>query len=554
MNSLFKVLAATLSLVIINQNCSKYKPVDTLANLSSLEKSCVLAPNPEYRTSLLTKVEIGYVLRDLFPGELAQNLEISKKAGEISEINVDATSDQTIYAENNAGNLETEVYLMQLLDLAQLLFNQYLIGPNFKTTCDALSGGCLGYYVNSVVVPLWRRPLTNEEMTIFDELFKKGITLKEKVNLLFITALTSPQFYLKNYLPKGSDERNLTYSQYFLASRLSFFLYNSVPDQELLQDAASGRLQEDIVLQGHVDRLLSKELYLQRFVRHTLARWLQIEKDLESVEVLKNDKLLTVALKETALQQLLMLTDIVKNDESIANIMYGTDVYMNKSIATYLGIDSTPYGTNLQRVPASLAKGLSASYLTSPHFANRAKVPSADFKTLVTARGKAVAKNFLCEAIPVNELDPEAVSKVLGPSGPMLNEIQLSNIRRSHVACMGCHRPIDTAGMGLEFVDYFGRLRSSYANGTKIEINFELEKSEIREVKDLSTFLNAVSKDDRFHSCFVKTVASRVAPIRLEADSPCAASVYELNRNQGIRSYVKGLVTSKIFKMAEVKL
>ena len=181
-----------------------------------------------------------------------------------------------------------------------------------------------------------------------------------------------------------------------------------------------------------------------------------------------------------------------------------------------------------------------------------AYVLTSDFKTMVTARGKIVGKNFLCNAIPVNELDPEAVSKVLGPNAATMTQIQIGNIRRTNVSCMGCHQPIDTAGMGLEFVDYFGRLRPTYNDGTKIEINFEAPYSSVSNVTDLDSYLHSVSQDDRFHSCFVKTMASRITPIRLEAFDPCAFNIYKLREDQGIRSYVKGLVVSKMFKMAEV--
>lgn len=191
------------------QNCSGFNSLNsnTLESdfvfdslLSVGQKTCNASANPEYRFSLLTKTEIAYVLEDLFFTEVTANPEILKKANEISEININSFNDLTFFSENNKGYLETEVYLIQLLDLAQMLFDQYSSGPSYKAGCDTLAGGCIAYYVNSVVAPLWRRPLVDEELANFDEIFKRPVTIKEKVNLLFVAAITSPQFYLKNYL------------------------------------------------------------------------------------------------------------------------------------------------------------------------------------------------------------------------------------------------------------------------------------------------------------------------------------------------------------------
>jgi hypothetical protein len=543
-----------LLLIISFQNCSSYRTFRSQSfSLAALQKTCEGTASPDYRISLLSKIELGYVLGDLFPAEVAAQPAILAKISEFSDINVNPGGDGTIYSENNSGIVASEVYLLQLLELSQLLFSQFVLGASFKSDCTSLAGGCVGYYTNKVVAPLWRRPLISEEFAVFTEIFAKAITINEKVNLLFLNALTSPQFYLKNYLPKNGTQK-LNYSQYYLASRLSFFLYNSVPDAELLNDAANGKLSDDEVLKAHVDRLLTKEPYNQRFVKHALAHWLQIDKDLDSTALVTNDKGLSLTLKEMAQQQFLMLLDIVKNDEGIAKIISGTELYMSKTIASFLGVDSTPFTTTLQRVPASLSNGLAASYLASPHFANRAKITPTDVKTMVTSRGKLVGKSFLCQPIPVNELDPSVVASVLGPDAANMTQIQVGNIRRNHVACMGCHLPIDTSGMGLEFVDSFGRLRSTYSSGGRIEINFEINTSEVRHVTDFASYLDSISKDERYHACFVKTIASRVAPTRLDFANPCAQEIAQTNLHQGIRSYVKSLVTHKLFKSAEVKL
>ena len=190
--SFFSILAFGIFI----QGCSGYDSVSSLKSsslgFSSESLKCENAPLPEYRTSLLTKVELGYVLADLFPSEVSLNKQILVKASEFSNLNVDKLVDRTIYSESNTASLESEVYLLQLMDLSQSLFDQYALGVNFKSDCAGLAGGCLGYYLNSVVSRLWRRPLLSEEVVIFEEIFKKAVSINEKVNLLFIVAMTSP--------------------------------------------------------------------------------------------------------------------------------------------------------------------------------------------------------------------------------------------------------------------------------------------------------------------------------------------------------------------------
>ena len=376
---------------------------------SSLGKTCADTEHLEYRTPILTKAEVSYILTDLFPTEVAANANILTTVNALSEISVDRVTDKTVHPENNSGSLKSAVYLLSLIDIAQALFDQYSLGTSINTNCLNVPNSCLNYVTNNLVPRLWRRPLIDQEKAIFSNIFNGTQTLKEKLNSAFLIAFTSPQFFYKNYLPKSTGTI-LNYSQYSLASRISFFLYNSVPDALLWQDAQAGNLANPAVIDNHIDRLLTQEPYITRFTKHALTSWLRLDDDVDSTSTVKNAQGVSVKIADLAKQQFLQAYQVVKENRNISQIFFSDSVYMNKSIAAYLNLNSSQYSTEFQKV--NIIPGtLESSFIASPFFANATN--SSTNKTLVTKRGIFITKNLLCGAIPVNEPAAKLVTKTL---------------------------------------------------------------------------------------------------------------------------------------------
>ena len=547
----FYILSIHFMIVLPFQACAPLSNItgDTAENSidqSSLNfgKTCEASENLPYRSPLLTKSEVSYILSDLFKNEITANTEILKKVNELPEIEVNKDTDDTVFSENNQGKIASEAYLMKLIDVAQLLFDQYLLTNGIEASCVNNPVSCFNSFRDNFVVKLWRRPLLAQEIASFTAIYSRAIAFKEKLNLAFLVSLSSPQFFYKNYLPRANS-KEMEYSQYFLASRLSFFLYNSIPDSNLWNDAVAGKLSDPLIIKSHVDRLLTREPYASRFVKHNLSRWLGIEDDLSISDTITNDKGVSISLKELATQQYNKLYNILKDDKNISEVFYSDKLYINRSIASYLELPNpNQYPTSLALVNA-IPNTLEASYIASPHFAY--STFAEPNKTLVTSRGAFLTKGLTCRPIPVNELDPNAITLVLGPNAHEMTQIEVSNIRRNHVSCMACHKEMDKLGMGAEFVDSFGRYRESYQPGKNIEINFSMSFSEEKDVTNFSSFLKSFSQDERVHSCFVKTIFSKAAPVTLESSHPCADEIAKNNGHLGVRSYVKSIVTSKYF-------
>ncbi|OQW51520.1 MAG: hypothetical protein A4S09_09830 [Proteobacteria bacterium SG_bin7] len=551
MASKFLFLVAATSLIVLFQSCSSYKTSKDLGSgsFSSFSKTCGPDDLPAYRTPILTKREIGYILSDLFREEITANSNISNRVNEISALTVDKLSDLTIFPENNNGKINSEVYLLQLIDIAQTVFDEYAKSSRINLECLNTPDRCLPNFLDKKLKRLWRRPLLKEEESIFSDIFKSTKSLKEKLNSAYLVALSSPQFFVKGYLPKKSTTQ-LTYSQFDLASRISFFLYNSVPDDLLWADAEAGKLNNVETVNAHVDRLLTQEPYASRFVRNTLSGWLHIDGDLNSTIILQNKEGVSVPLKDLAQQQYLKLSEILAKDKNISEVFYSDTIYMNKNIATYIGVDSSRYPASLESTE-SVPGRLESSFFASAYFANITSNNSD--KTLVTERGKQIVRNFLCQPVPVNELNPAAVGAVLGPNAPKMSQIEISTIRRSNNNCLGCHKEIDRMGMGMEFLDSFGRFRQTYPSGQKISINLDMNDAKTIFANDFSSFLKTLSHDEKVHSCFLKSTASKVAPIYLDRDNACVNEILEKSANLGVRSYIKSLITSNYFTMSTLR-
>lgn len=171
-------------------------------------------------------------------------------------------------------------------------------------------------------------------------------------------------------------------------------------------------------------------------------------------------------------------------------------------------------------------------------------------KTLVSARGIYVAENLLCEHIPVNEVSPEDVVKVLGSNPGQLTQIEVGNIRGKHPSCISCHGEVDKIGMGLEFVDAFGKMRIEYKDKKPIKVSLVVNDELGNRVDNFHDFAKNISTDPRLHACFVKTLSNKVAAINLKESQPCVETSMVNNYSGGIQDYVKQIVLSKIFKQS----
>ena len=555
-------LCLTFFCLLIFQNCDGFKTSELKENdygsgIMGLKPVCEAGAIPKYRTSLLTKLEIRYVLTDIFPSilETSNGASILQEINKIPEITVDQTADSSVFSENNPAKLPSDIYLSQLVEVAEELFGKVVSGTEYKANCSNLSSisKCQKYFSETLAEKLWRRPLIETETQNINSIFTGSQNISESSKVAFFALMLSPQFYLKNYLPINENDV-MTFSQYTLASRVSFFLYNSIPDPLLSEAAKLGQLISADAVNAHVKRLLSIPKYQSRFTSHLLARWLGIDQDLTNETEISSESGKKVKLSDAALAQYYALADLVTENKPIYDFFNQKSVFVNRPLGEFMGFSESQLkdlgviGNEFKRVNSTSIGEHFGSYFMSAHFSSKTKTSlEGGKKTLVSRRGKYAAEKFYCVIIPPNELDPKLVTEVLGPDPAKLTQIQVGMIRSNNFGCKRCHGIVDRLGMGLEFVDAFGKPRSKYADDRAIEINFTVSEDSTKNITSYSEFVSEVANDSRLQACFIKTLSNKVAPLVATDQDGCVKNLAPHTLNLGIKDTVANIVTSSLF-------
>jgi hypothetical protein len=239
-----------------------------------------------------------------------------------------------------------------------------------------------------------------------------------------------------------------------LASRLSFFLWSSIPDDELLDLAANGELQKPDVLEAQVRRMLADDR-ANSLIENFIGQWLYL-RNLDSV--IPDNRLfpdfddnLRQALRE---ETELFVESIIREDRSVLDLIHADYTYLNERLAKHYGIPHV-YGSRFRRVPvdeASRRGGLLShgSILTVTSYANR---------TSPVLRGKWILENVLGSPPPPPPPDvPELKDNTVSSSLTVRERLEQ---HRANETCARCHNLIDPVGFALENFDAVGRWRET---------------------------------------------------------------------------------------------
>lgn len=305
----------------------------------------------------------------------------------------------------------------------------------------------------------WRRPLTESEQENLRELYRqlRGSDLphEEALRLLLARILTSPAFLYKLEQPAPGSEA-APVSDLELASRLSYFLWSSLPDDELRALAHEGRLTEDQTLVAQARRMLQDER-TRRLAVQFACQWLHL-RDFDKNDD-KNENLYPefAELRDDMYEETVrFFEDMFRNNGSILDLLLADHTFLNQELATHYGVDGVT-DAGWQRVEGVRSQGRGgvlgmATFLASQSGASR---------TSPILRGNWVYETLLGERLPrppagVPQL-PDAV-----PTG--LTARQLIEQHSSVESCAKCHKHIDPFGFALEQYDAIGRLRPEKAN------------------------------------------------------------------------------------------
>ncbi|WP_425613752.1 DUF1592 domain-containing protein [Anatilimnocola sp. NA78] len=349
----------------------------------------------------------------------------------------------------------------------------------------------------------WRRPIAGEEVVPFLELFAKYRpdfdTFEGAMLEVLATVLASPEFlYLtqrsaadvarqpvaeKPVAEKPAAEKRDTISDQELATRLSFFLWSSVPDQELLQLAAQGKLKDSAVLKLQVDRLLA-DPRAERFSRHFVEQWLGLD-GMDSVTHVK-DTALREAMRQEPIE---FFREALRSNSSVLDFLHSDYVVVNERLAQHYGVPGV-FGPHFRKVPSN-GETHRGGILTA---AGLLTMNSDGTDSHPLKRGVWLLERILQDPPPPPPADVPKVDL----TDPRILEMTLKERiadHRSKPACISCHSRIDPWGIAFENYDALGSWRTNIKNKPVDATSALFNKQELAGVDGLKRYLLAERQD-----------------------------------------------------------
>ncbi|MBW3538847.1 MAG: DUF1592 domain-containing protein [Planctomycetes bacterium] len=319
----------------------------------------------------------------------------------------------------------------------------------------------------------FRRPATDDEVERFAGLVEisveRGDTFERGVSLAVQAMLVSPQFLFRVETDRNPDDPadRHALNDWELATRLSYFLWSSMPDEELFSLAERGELHKVGVLRQQARRML-QDPKAEALVENFAGQWL----NLRNLDELTpdpdkfpefDDELKADMRRET----MLFFRHVMRGDASVLDLLDGRYTFLNERLAEHYGLGGVK-GEEFQRV--SLDGTQRAGLFTHASILTLTSNPT---RTSPVKRGKWILENILGTPPPPPPPDvPDLEEAAKAKPGASLRE-QLE-VHRENAVCASCHRTMDALGFGLENFDVLGRWRERDAEDRPIDASGEL--------------------------------------------------------------------------------
>jgi len=413
---------------------------------------------------------------------------------------------------------------------------------------------CARRIVTTLARRAYRRPVTDEDVQPLVAIYREGRASRDfeaGVERALEALLSSPSFLFRSeHEPFDSAQGRpgtrpggaYRLSDLELASRLSFFLWHSIPDDELLDAAVAGRLKTAAGLEQQVKRLLADKRS-SRFMKDFSEQWLEIR----NVQSKAPDSILYSSFDDSLRKAMLRETELffesqVREDRPVQDLLRADYTFLNEQLARHYGINDI-YGGHFRRVTLTDERrhGLlgQASVLTTTSYENR---------TSVVLRGKWVLENLLGAPPPPPPPNVPPLKENDGKSKPTALRERMEQHRNNPV-CASCHSRMDPLGFALEHYDAVGQWRET-DSGAAINAAITLHGDEIDSPKAFREAL--LTQTDEFPH----TVAEKLLIYGLGRglDYYDAPAVRQLIREMKAQDYkwsslVLGIVQSRPFTM-----
>ena len=455
------------------------------------------------------------------------------------------------FFDNNAGKaLVSTTHIDKYIEAAHNLTKDAPVST--FVSCDITSQDCISTWIDNFGTYTFRRPLTSSEKERYQEIFSTATNEEQGVRDVALSLLTSPHFLYKKEIGVQGDEGIHTLSSYEIATAMSYFLWGSTPDVELLEAAKDDSLQSSETRRTQALRMLALRKGETHF-SNILAQWLGTT-NLRSID--KNAFAYYNFTPQTAIgfdqeQRSLIQNIIFSQNGSYDDLFLSNQSYLNNITANIYAIDNI-YGPTLQET--SLPSLRSAGVLSMGAFlsAHAHSDQSSPIK-----RGVAIRERILCQKLG----EPP-------PNAGMAPEVDFNSSTQERFAqhtadpaCASCHQYIDPIGLAMERFDGIGQYREE-ENGVSINPTGDLVDVEGLGTGTSNSFVTLpqlstiIVESDQGAKCFVKQMY-RFAFGGLETEEEELhidelTSQFESN-NRNIQSLLVDIVASQTFITRELR-
>jgi hypothetical protein len=342
----------------------------------------------------------------------------------------------------------------------------------------------------------YRRPPSQGEVDVLVEVFDLGrqnqLSYLVSLRLMLKAILVSPQFLFITPAEEAQPDAEIVpLDDYQLASRLSYLLWATMPDDELMALADSGKLSEPPILKAQVKRLLEDPRSRALFDGFG-AQWLGLGdlagRTFDATQFPQMTGELRSAMYDEAR---LYFESIVRENRSVISFVDGDYTFLNETLAAIYGLEGTVTGPEMRRV--QLSDGNRGGILGMPGILAATSFPN---RTSPVKRGVWVLEQVLGDHVPPAPPDVPALEKQDQAAVANLTLRQRTELHRTNPVCANCHNTLDPIGFGLENFDAIGRWRDQEENGGVIDASGELPGGKrFSTPKELKAIIAARSED-----------------------------------------------------------
>jgi len=412
--------------------------------------------------------------------------------------------------------------------------------------CDpAITGAdqCLQQFIASFALRAFRRPPTPDQIASLQAVAQTAQgSLENAAQAVIAAALKSPHFYRIEYeLPA---DRPLALDDYQVASRLSYFIYSSMPDAELFAAAAAGQLQESPQILSQARRMMADDKRLSGLTA-IVDPWLNLRalsQRAAAADTSPEQALIYRSMREETVR---FVEGIVFGGGGVRDLLRATSTWLNQPVAEIYGVTGIS-GADFQ--PATLDGRVRSGLLTSASLLTLSSLPD---RTSISHRGTFFVDRLFCWALPA--------APGPAPAAPQPNpgETPRQALERAvSVApmCGACHSVIDPFGFALDSFDPTGRFRATL-NGLPIDTSGHLGFGAIGSFRDIIELAEALASQPAVSDCIANHwVAATVPGLWLnnhglkEPDDCVSQSLRASSPSDSLESLVERIVTSFGFR------